>query len=110
MHRGLVEQAQVDAHAPIEQVRRGVERVTAVVARADQAEHDIAGRYQVEVIGQPARGPLHQLTVRKRRSKRLLGGTDVADGVGTQHSATTKAVATLVSWEIDRWAVVMPSS
>jgi iron complex outermembrane receptor protein len=40
----------------------------------------------------------------------LLGGTNVADGVRTQHSATTKAVATLVSWEIDTWAVVTPSS
>ena len=108
---GLVEEAQVDPHPrdPGGAWRRRAHR-RRCCPEPTRHHHDLAGRDDVEVVGEAPRGSLHQLTVGKRGRNGRFGGTDVADRVRTQHSATTKAVATLVSCEIDRWAVAMPSS
>ena len=82
------QQQHVDGHAATAQQRSGVQRITAVVAGADQEQHPpaVAAAEEVEHgVGEAGGRALHQDTVGQLAHQRCLGGTHLGDGVGETH-------------------------
>ena len=83
------EQQRVNGHPTAAQPRPGVQRISPIVAGADQEQHPppVAAAEEVEhCVGEAGGRALHQGTVRQVPHQFRLGGTNLGGGVGEAHA------------------------